>query len=102
MNIDLNSFFEVDILKTTLIKFVPINIILCDDEWLSYYHYTKDRSHGVDLAKVDNGSGDNMLIFFTDDGCLIKGFDHDSEVSIHVRDEFKVWEGIYFNVTSTK
>ena len=43
-----------------------------------------------------------MFIFFTDDGCLIKGFDHESEVSIHVRDEFKVWEGIYFNVISTK
>ena len=100
MTTTINNFYEIDLLKETLIKLAAINIILCDEDWLRYYRYTKEWSNGVDLAEIDNGSGDNMFIFFSDKGCVIKGFDHESEVSPHAQDEYKVWDGMYDGLPS--
>ena len=48
------------------------------------------------MAKYDNGGGDHVFVFFTLDGkTLIKGFDHESQVSPHAREEYGIWPGIY-------
>ncbi len=53
------------------------------------------------MAKYDNGGGDHVFVFFTSDGkTLIKGFDHESEVSPHAREEYGVWPGIYDGLPS--
>lgn len=82
-------------LKQSLLQLATLNIILCDEEWLRYHRYQKHWSEGVDLATIDNGAGDHMYIFFTEKGAVIKGFDHESPVSPHARDEYQVWEGMY-------
>lgn len=97
---NINDFHEIEQLKKILIKLAALNIILCDEEWLRYHRYTKEWSKDVDQAEIDNGSGDNMFIFFSNKGCVIKGFDHESEVSPHARDEFKVWDGMYEGLPS--
>ncbi|MEI2395654.1 hypothetical protein [Paenibacillus phytohabitans] len=33
------------------------------------------------MAKIDNGAGDHLIILFSPDGSIIKGFDHESELS---------------------
>lgn len=87
--------FDIAQLEKICIKLAALNIILCDDEWLRYHHYTKEWSPGVNQAEIDNGSGDHMFIFFSQDGCVIKGFDHESAVSPHAQDVYKVWDGMY-------
>ncbi len=94
------SVYSIDSLRETLIKLATLNIILCDEDWLRYHRFTKGWDEHVDLAKIDNGSGDNLLIFFTDKGCLIKGFAHESEVSPYAQGEFKLWDGMYHGLPS--
>lgn len=68
---------------------------LCDEEWLRCYRYTEDWGPGIDLAVYDNGSGDNIFLFFTQGGAVLKGFDHESPVSLHAREDGKIWPGMY-------
>ena len=71
---------------------------LCEEEWLRCYSYILDWAPGVDLARYDNGSGDHMFLFFLDGGALIKGFDHESSVSLHARDDGQIWPGMYLGL----
>jgi hypothetical protein len=75
-----------------------INIILCSDEWLRYHRYARETKENVSIATIDNGAGDHLLIVFSPQGTLLKGFDHESELSPHVRDKFEIWPGIYNGV----
>jgi hypothetical protein len=51
------------------------------------------------MAKYDNGSGDHVFAFFTDEGhVIVKGFDHESSVSPHAREVYETWPGIYDGV----
>ena len=50
------------------------------------------------MAKVDNRAGDHLFILFTDEGVLLKGFDHESILSRHNREDFQPWPGIYKRV----
>ncbi len=50
------------------------------------------------MAKIRNGVGDHLIMLFSSDGCIIKGFDHESQLSPYAQDEHKVWPGIYDNV----
>ncbi|NHZ43918.1 hypothetical protein [Massilia aquatica] len=66
------------------------------EEWLRAFWYHENGSGGMSMGKYDNGAGDHVIAFFTPDGkALIKGFDHESEVSAHAREEFGIWPGIY-------
>lgn len=45
---------------------------------------------------IDNGSGDNLVVIFTENGTLIKGFDHESEYNQFAADE---WDKAFFEYT---
>lgn len=42
-----------------------------------------------------------MFIIFAPQGTIIKGFDHESEVSPYAQDEHEVWPGIYEEVPTS-
>ncbi|GGG60117.1 hypothetical protein [Paenibacillus radicis (ex Gao et al. 2016)] len=86
---------EPIILKRLMRIQAALNIILCQDEWLRYHSFVPEWDEGVGMAKIDNGAGDHLLILFSSAGCIIKGFDHESELSPYAQDEHKVWQGIY-------
>ncbi|NHZ89606.1 hypothetical protein F2P45_11350 [Massilia sp. CCM 8733] len=68
---------------------------------LRAFWYHENWSDSISMGKYDNGAGDNVVAFFTSDGkALIKGFDHESEVSPHARDEYEIWPGIYDGIPS--
>lgn len=54
---------------------------ICQDEWLRYHSFVQNWDEGVCMAKIDNGAGDHLIILFSADGSIIKGFDHESELS---------------------
>jgi len=89
------------ILKKLMKIQAALNIVLCREEWLRYHSYDPDWNNNIAMAKIDNGSGDHIVILFTPMGTIIKGFDHESEVSPHARDEFEIWPGIYEAVPNT-
>ncbi|WP_379164480.1 hypothetical protein [Paenibacillus sp. sgz5001063] len=87
------------IILKKLMKFqASLNIILCQDEWLRYHSFVQDWDEDVCMAKIDNGAGDHLLILFSSEGSIIKGFDHESELSPYAQDEHKVYQGIYDDV----
>ncbi len=73
---------------------------MCGEDWLRSYDFQPMWSDHVEMAKYDNGSGNDMFIFFLGADAIIKGFDHESPVSPHASDKYAVWPGIYDNVPS--
>jgi hypothetical protein len=73
--------------------------IISTKDWLRTFRYEPNWRDGVSMAKYDNGAGDHVFVFFTDEGHVImKGFDHESDVSPHARDVYAIWPGIYDGV----
>ncbi len=68
---------------------------LIDDESLRSYRFYDNWKDGVSLATYENGGGDDVVVLFKNGCVLIKGFDHESEVSPYAQEEYEVWPGIY-------
>ncbi|MGW8950206.1 hypothetical protein [Streptomyces sp. NPDC055709] len=58
--------------------------------------YTFDAAWGPgeEAALMENGSGDDFSVVFTSAGVLIRGFDHESEMSPYATDDEQVWPGV--------
>ncbi len=84
-------------LKKILLCQAALDIIMIDEEesWLRSTSFYKDFSDGVDMVKIDNGSGDHVYIMFSKHGAIIKGFDHESELSPYANDKGEIAKGIY-------
>ncbi|MCO1335856.1 hypothetical protein MO867_16090 [Microbulbifer sp. OS29] len=72
-----------------------LDVELCEKEYLRSYRFYPEWSEGVQVATYENGGGDDLVVVFCGDSILIKGFDHESEVSPHAQDEYGIWPGIY-------
>lgn len=72
-----------------------LDIELCEDEYLRCFSYKANWAPGIDVASYENGGGDEIVIVIKGDAILIKGFDHESEVSPHAQEEFRIWPGMY-------
>lgn len=70
-------------------------LILCEEPYLRTYAFDVDWADGQRMGKLDDGGGNTVFVFFTPAGTVIKGFDHESEVSRHARDDGEVWPDIY-------
>lgn len=91
---------EIMELQKRLDVLVTLNIILLSekDSWLRLHSRIADPGGQLGIYKIDNGAGDTMFIVFSNAGCIIKGFDHESALSPYARDEFAVCPGIYDEV----
>ncbi|WP_248925844.1 hypothetical protein [Paenibacillus hamazuiensis] len=89
---------EPESLKKLMAVQAALNTILCETEWLRYHSVVQEWNKGVCMAKINNGAGDHVIILFSAEGTIIKGFDHESILSPYAQDEHKVWPGIYDNV----
>lgn len=87
-------------LQKILLSQASLDIIMNakDDAWLRLTHYHKNYCDEVDMVKIDNGAGDHLYILFSDDGAIIKGFDHESPVSPYAHDDEEVTQKIYASV----
>lgn len=75
--------------------------LIISEDWLRTFCYMPNWVDGIAMAKYDNGAGDNVVAFFSLDGkTVIKGFDHESKVSPHAREEYGVWPGLYDGLPS--
>jgi len=82
-------------IRSSLKACAALDIELCDDEYLRCFTFSPDWCEGVQVATYENGGGDDLVIVFSGESILIKGFDHESEVSPHAQDEYGVWPGMY-------
>lgn len=82
-------------LKRCMLILASLDVILCSEDWLRYHSFIPKWSPNVSLAKIDNGAGDHLFALFAPEGVILKGFDHESALSPHARDEYETWPGIY-------
>lgn len=94
----LKNLPTIDIIKKSLISMSALDMIFSEEDWLRVYTWYPNWDEKSSLAVIDNGGGDTMHIVFSNDGCIIKGFDHESELSPHAQEDFEVWKGIYDDV----
>lgn len=83
-------------LKKYLKAMVVLDVVMTPKKqaWLRRVNVS---SIGKALAFVlDNGSGDDLVVIFTENGTLIKGFDHESEYNQFGADE---WDDAFFEYT---
>ncbi len=75
-----------------------VEAMMTDEDWLRRFNYTQNWMPGIDMASFCNGSGDDMYVIAGLSGVIIKGFDHESEVSPYGRDDHSPWPGIFEGV----
>lgn len=58
-----------------------------DDPRFRCYTFDATWGPGEEAALMENGSGDDFSVLFTPAGVLIRGFDHESEMSPYGTDD---------------
>nr|WP_154887807.1 hypothetical protein [Paenibacillus xylanexedens] len=76
-----------------------LDIILSEEEWLRVHRYHHNiLQPDTAWGSVDNGAGDHLHAMFTNTGTLLKGFDHESPLSPHNREDGEIYPGMYDEV----
>ncbi|MFG0216636.1 hypothetical protein ACFU8X_26555 [Brevibacillus porteri] len=96
-----NTFLQPEVLKQLMLVLSALDILMCQEEWLRRYQFDPQWDEDTTFASIKNGAGDDLYILFTPEGVIVKGFDHESEMSPHAREEYEVWPGIYEQVPPT-
>ncbi|MCW3791549.1 hypothetical protein OM416_08155 [Paenibacillus sp. LS1] len=78
-----------------------LDIIFSEEEWLRVHHYEAELQPGEAWGSINNGAGDHLHILFTNSGTLIKGYDHESPLSPHAREDGEIYPGMYDEVPET-
>jgi hypothetical protein len=61
-------------------KAISVLDAIISQEWqYRYYSYNNKWADNEEFCEMRNGSGDQMLILFRQDGCIINGFAHEFE-----------------------
>ncbi|TXS06000.1 hypothetical protein EAO73_07910 [Streptomyces sp. col6] len=76
-------------LRTHVRALAALDAAIGDDPRFCCYTFDSAWAPGEETALMDNGSGDDFSVHFTPAGVLIRGFDHESEMSPYVNDEVR-------------
>ncbi|WP_419175930.1 hypothetical protein [Desulfosediminicola sp.] len=88
-------------IKVALQSSAELDEILSDEEWLRCFAFSENEGNDTAVGFYDNGSGDNFVVVFAGNSAVIKGFDHESQVSPYARDDHAIWPGIYDSLPDT-
>jgi hypothetical protein len=68
-------------------------------EWeYRYYSFNSKWAKNEAMASMRNGCGDEFFILFNASGCIIKGFDHESQMNLFGEKPSRIWPGILESV----
>ncbi|WP_259446168.1 hypothetical protein [Streptomyces geysiriensis] len=81
-------------LRAHLRALAVLDQAICRDPRFSRYSFSTTWGPGTEAALMDNGSGDDFSVLFTPAGVLVRGFDHESEMSPYGTDDEQVWPGV--------
>ncbi|MGF9698600.1 hypothetical protein [Paenibacillus sp. MABNR03] len=98
LNWNFTSITNSDTLHQHMRVLAALDIIMSEEEWLRVHRYEAELQPGVAWGSIDNGAGDHLHVLFTSYGTLIKGFDHESPLSPHAREDGEVYPGMYDEV----
>lgn len=81
-------------LRAHLRALAVLDATIGDDPRFCRYTFDATWAPGKEVALMENGSGDDFSVVFTPAGVLIRGFDHESEMSPYGTDDEQVWPGV--------
>ncbi len=87
------EYIASETVERSLKAMAVLDIILIPKKaaFLRTVAFTNEADHR--RAVVDNGSGDSLIALFSDNGTMLKGFDHESELNQFAADE---WDNGFF------
>ncbi|WP_415954341.1 hypothetical protein [Streptomyces sp. KLOTTS4A1] len=85
-------------LRAHLRALAVLDTAIGDDPRFCQYTFDCAWGPGTEAALMENGSGDDFSVLFTPAGVLIRGFDHESEMSPYGTDDEQVWPGVIDDV----
>ncbi|MEW1545067.1 hypothetical protein [Streptomyces tsukubensis] len=85
-------------LRTHLRALAILDARIGNDPQFRQYTFDPAWGPGIEAALMENGSGDDFSVLFTPAGALIRGFDHESEMSPYRRDDEQVRPGVIDDV----
>ncbi|RZU44269.1 hypothetical protein EV284_1729 [Streptomyces sp. BK022] len=88
-------------LRAHLRALAVLEAAICDDPEFCQYTFDPAWGPGEEAALMDNGSGDDFSVLFTPAGVLIRGFDHESEMSPYGTEDEQVWPGVMDDVPAS-
>ncbi|MFJ8208499.1 hypothetical protein [Streptomyces sp. NPDC096033] len=91
---------EPALLRAHLRALAVLDGAIGDDPRSTRYRFDAGWGPGQEAALMENGSGDEFSVLFTPAGVLIRGFDHESQMSPHATDDERVWPGVIDDVPS--
>lgn len=74
--------------------------ILCSRRDYRYYTFDSKWGEGEMMASMSNGTGDDYFLLFNAAGAILKGFDHESEMSPYATDQKEIWPGVLEDMPS--
>jgi hypothetical protein len=72
-----------------------LEAILCPEPRWRYFSFDPMSRPGQRVAKMEAATGDGWLIWFSPEGVVIRGFDHESPVSPWRRNPVEPWPGLF-------
>ena len=78
---NLNSMPEVLELKKLLQSLAMLDAIMSPEWDERFYSFNSKWDDNEQMGSMRNGCGDDFSVLFNQDGCFIKGFDHESAMS---------------------
>jgi hypothetical protein len=94
----IDSLPDIESLRRRSQALAMLEAILCPNHDLRYYAFNSKWDDGEMMASMDNGGGDDYFILFNQKGAIIKGFDHESNMSPYGNDDLLLWPGIIDDV----
>lgn len=95
---DLFSLPAIDTLKRLTQSLAMLDAIMMRAWDYRYYSFNSRWAEGEQIASMRNGQGDGWYCGFGLHGALLKGFDHESEMSPWNMETPKVWPGVLDSV----
>lgn len=95
---DLSALPPVELLRRVMQSMAMLDAILSPEWQYRYYSFNSKWAPGEQMGSMRNGSGDDLSALFTKDGCFLKGFDHNSDMTPFREDPPLLWPGLLDDV----
>ncbi|MEO6655099.1 MAG: hypothetical protein ABIO36_03375 [Pyrinomonadaceae bacterium] len=86
----LNELANIENLERLCKSLAMLDAIMSPEWEYRYFSFNSKWADRERLASMRNGSGDEYYIWFGAIGAIIKGFDHESEMSPYATDKLAV------------
>lgn len=95
---DLAQLPGIDALRQRLQQLAALESALAIDYGGTQFEFHPKWGRSSQMGAFKNGSGDHVFVHFTEAGCIILGFAHESSMSPYQNDPPKHWPGVLSSV----